>query len=368
MNLDAIDFRNGAKSKGLFTAEEMLNRLNNARNLMAENNLDALLITSSENIHYLSGFVRHRIQDLPTLLLILPHQSVLLSLESIGGHNYRNSFCESFLYRDLAHLSIYFGIYLSSVKELGIEAWSLPYGLYVTLLNTLPQMNPPHNSKNIIDTIRKIASAEEQRFYNKARGIVETSFDRGLTILSEGLSEVEMAMEIEKTLLKEASLFFPQTDTSQSYARVQSHLNTDSPLTPSSSRTLQEGDLVNVGVCLAIGNYLYQQTDSFILGTPSASQQLNLGLLKEGYALARTLIRPKTSSQQIISQIKETLKPKLADPSTLKIQLSLPGITTAHDFMLEEQMFITFEIQIAVEDRQHYQMNFYRRRSVLVHH
>ena len=52
-----FQLKNGSKAKLPFTDNEYENRLKGLREIISENNLDAVILTSMQNIAYYSGFL-----------------------------------------------------------------------------------------------------------------------------------------------------------------------------------------------------------------------------------------------------------------------------------------------------------------------
>ena len=68
---DFFQFTNGPKIPLPFSDKEYENRLKGLRKIISENNLDAVILTSLQNIAYYSGFFTAHLEDLMPVLLLL---------------------------------------------------------------------------------------------------------------------------------------------------------------------------------------------------------------------------------------------------------------------------------------------------------
>jgi len=54
---DFFSLKNGEKAKLPFSEDEYINRVNKLREVMSNNNLDMVILTSMHNIAYYTGFI-----------------------------------------------------------------------------------------------------------------------------------------------------------------------------------------------------------------------------------------------------------------------------------------------------------------------
>ncbi len=157
----------------------------------------AMLITSSANIYYLSGF-----SGSSGALIITEHEKLLCSDFRYKTQSAEQSpdwkfielagsliQCIANILRDYDFVNIAF------------ESDYINYSEYKILEeNGLIELLTP--VKNIVENIRVVKDADELTLISKAAKITDIAFNRVLEIIKPGLSEHEIAIEAEYTMLK----------------------------------------------------------------------------------------------------------------------------------------------------------------------
>ncbi|MFM2481613.1 aminopeptidase P family N-terminal domain-containing protein [Celerinatantimonas sp. YJH-8] len=359
-----IEIRNGAKSRAFFSTQEMKTRLSKARQLMEQHHLDALLLSGVGHISYFSGLVVDSREKAPTVLLILPQRSVLIAPLSVGGHSYRNSFCESWLYADFGHFLQHVQHYLSGAKRIGVASMSFSAGLLRRLATVLPSLKKALCVEVPLCALRKIKSEEEKLLYSRAEQIAKRGFEIGVSLLKEGISELDLALKIREALIFEAAYFFPQMDVSQSYSRVQSSLNTDSVIAPPSTRLLQQGDLVNLTVCPVIGHYDYPVSCSVVVGTSGEVDSAYTTSLKSVYQTFLDCVQVNIPISLLRADMKRYLEYRLKDVRNYDISIGCLDAVSGEEALGEEMRIqantiVVFSVQLSKLSYDHY-LNVYR--------
>ena len=96
---DFFQFTNGSKVPLPFSDKEYENRLKGLRKIIAENNLDAVILTSLQNIAYYSGFLYCSFGR-PYACVVTAKRSVVVSANIDAGQPGRRCYGENLIYTD----------------------------------------------------------------------------------------------------------------------------------------------------------------------------------------------------------------------------------------------------------------------------
>ena len=96
---DFFQFTNGDKVPLPFSDKEYENRLRGLRKIIEENNLDAVILTSLQNIAYYSGFLYCSFGR-QFAYVVTPKRNVVISPQLDAGQPGRRSYGENLIYTD----------------------------------------------------------------------------------------------------------------------------------------------------------------------------------------------------------------------------------------------------------------------------
>jgi len=119
---DFFQFTNGSKVPLPFSDKEYENRLKNLRKIIAEKNLDAVILTSLLNIAYYSGFLYCSFGR-PYACVVTTKLSIVVSANIDAGQPGRRCYGENLIYTDWER-DYYFKAIISlvkKVKKIGVE-------------------------------------------------------------------------------------------------------------------------------------------------------------------------------------------------------------------------------------------------------
>ena len=94
-----FQLQNGSKANLPFSDSEYENRLSKLRVLLDENGIDAVLLTSMQNIAYYSGFLYCSFGR-PYACVVTAERSVVISANIDGGQPWRRCYGENLIYTD----------------------------------------------------------------------------------------------------------------------------------------------------------------------------------------------------------------------------------------------------------------------------
>ena len=117
-----FQFNNGSKVPLPFTDEEYKNRLDGLKEIISQNNLDAVILTSMQNIAYYSGFLYCSFGR-PYACVVTSKRNIVVSANIDAGQPWRRCYGENLIYTDWERDNYLKAIIyiLKKVKKIGIE-------------------------------------------------------------------------------------------------------------------------------------------------------------------------------------------------------------------------------------------------------
>ncbi|AEB11948.1 M24 family metallopeptidase [Marinithermus hydrothermalis] len=219
--------------------------------LLQQHDLDALLVTTPENVRYLSGFSAP--QD---ARVILTQEGALLLTD--GRYTVQAREESRIPYRILGRHEL-----LEALKELlkgrvGFEAAHLPYAQYERYKATIPaEWVPTHG---LIETLRLRKTPEEIEKIRAAAALTDQAFTHILPQIRPGVREIEIALELERFLRTHGA-----EDTAFEII-VASGPRSAMPHGTASPRTIQSGELVTLDFGARVDGYHSDMTRTLAVG------------------------------------------------------------------------------------------------------
>jgi len=121
--------------------------------------------------------------------------------------------------------------------------------------------------KGDVDALRQIKSEEELEYLEKAEAIGDLAFEKILTILKPGMTELEVAAELEYQMKKAGAENFSFSTI------VASGLNSSMPHAIPGEKKLEEGDFVTMDFGCTYKGYCSDMTRTVVLGKASEKQK-----------------------------------------------------------------------------------------------
>lgn len=276
------------------------NRLKKLHQSLAEKEIDGIFISQPENRYYLSGF-----DGSSGYLLITPQNTVLatdfryLEQAKAQAPDYQifpiTGNTADWFPRLVAELSL---------NRLGFEAGDITFALYRQLSDILDkaqfhlQFVPV---EGLVESLRAIKEPAEIELIIKAAEITDSALEYIADVVHTGMTEKEVAWEIEKFLREHGSQALPFA------IIVASGPNSALPHAQPSQRRINAGEPVVIDIGAKVGGYSSDLSRTICPGTPDdtfkkvydavlGAQLTALAIIKEGMSgdeadsLARTVI------------------------------------------------------------------------------
>jgi len=256
-----------------------MNRLEKFRRLIAEKDLDGLVVSQPDNLRYLSGFTGS------CWLLISERDAVLAT-----DFRYTEQAIKQELHNWLPDLALDLGWH-----KLGFEANHTSYDAYQKLdgavrakrvnLQFLP-------TSGIVEQLRAVKEPEELVLITKAVELADAALEEAKRIVQPGATEKEVAWEIERNLRQKGSEGVPFE------IIVASGPNSALPHARPTNKAICDGEPVLIDMGARINGYCSDLSRTFFLGGANGTFQKVYGLVQEAQIAAIDGVRSGMAAAQ----------------------------------------------------------------------
>ena len=250
-----FQLKNGSKAILPFTDQEYKNRLKDLRDIISKNNLDAVILTSMQNIAYYSGFLYCSFGR-PYACIVTSKKNVVVSANIDASQPWRRCYGDNLIYTDWERDNYLKAIIslLKNVKRVGIEYDHLTLERHKNLKEALE--NP-----ELVDIApfvmlkRMIKSKEEISLIKSGAKIADIGGEALVKEIKVGASEIDIAMVGRDAMEKAIVKFHPNSELRDTWVWFQSGINTDGAHNPVTTRKLKRGDILSLNTFPMISGY-----------------------------------------------------------------------------------------------------------------
>jgi len=255
---DFFTLKNGDKVKLPFTEKEYQRRLDNLRNVMNNNNLDMIILTSMHNIAYYTGFIYCSFGR-PYGCVITKNKISTISANIDASQPWRRSHSDYVIYTDWKRDN-YLKAIVSIIgrdeppKNIGIENDHVTLDIkekFTSLFNFSKFFDV---SKNLMK-LRMIKSKEEIEIIKNGARIADIGGEEIVNNIKVGASELEIAIAGRDRMEREIAKTYPDAEYMDTWVWFQSGINTDGAHNPKTSRKLLSGDILSLNTFPMISGY-----------------------------------------------------------------------------------------------------------------
>lgn len=325
-----------------------LERVNKLQIRLAEQKLDALIVTNRSNVRYLSGFTG----SAGMLTIGLDFQNLITDGRyDIQAHHQTKGFNIRITRRPLRTAASI--LRRKRAKRIGVEAMSLTMARKDELAHELRDLpGRLSGTKGLVEELRVVKDVDEIATLQQAISLTDNAYAHTLTLLRPGVTEKDLALEME---------WFMRTNGADSLSFsiiVASGARSALPHGIASEKKIAHGDLVTLDFGALIDGYHADLTRTVTIGKPKQrSRQLyrtvydaqqraiaaatNGMLAKKLDAVARTAIKEKGLGKFFTHALGHGLGLDIHEAPTLSNQ--------SKD-LLQPNMVVTIEPGIYVPD------------------
>ena len=267
---------------------------------MSRRELAAILISQPENRRYLSGFTGSA-----GFLLVTDHDAILATdFRYTEQATIQAPDCN--IWQTTGALSAWLPELITNLNDgrLGFEDRHVTFTMYHQLSSVLQEARPGIDLvpvEGLVESLRAIKEPEEIEFITRAVEITDRAFETVTGTLQPGMTEKEVAWELERALREYGSQAIPFD------VIIASGLNAALPHAKPSERRIQSGEPVVIDMGGRVEGYCSDLSRTICLGTPDdtfkqvystvlKAQSTAIAGIKEGMsghdadALARVII------------------------------------------------------------------------------
>jgi Xaa-Pro aminopeptidase len=159
----------------------------------------------------------------------------------------------------------------------------------------------PIPSKGMINDIRLIKTPEELQFIRDAAAIADQAFHYIINFISPGITEVEVALELERYIRKHGA-------ENAFEIIVASGVRSSMPHGHASSKAIEDGDLVTLDFGAKINGYHSDMTRTLGVGVISEENQRMYAAVLEAQEAALEALKPGKNGQEVDALVRSILK------------------------------------------------------------
>jgi creatinase len=300
---------NGSKVPLTFSDAEFERRLSGLRRIMAEKDLDAVVLTSYQGIKYYSDFL-FTYFGRSYALVVTPDDEVSVTANIDAGMPWRRSRGENIVYTDWRRDNYQFGVQ-EALRQRGITAKRLGVENDTLTLDGRAKLQAVFEGAELVDVAqdamrqRMIKSAEEIEVIKHGARIGDLGGEAIRGAIREGISEYEVALVGTEAMVHEIARTFPDSEIRDTWVWFQSGINTDGAHNWPTTRKLQRGDILSLNCFPMTSGYYTALERTLFLGEPDARSLELWNVNVEVHRRGLELIKPGAVCKDIAAELNE---------------------------------------------------------------
>lgn len=301
-----IQIPNGPKVRPTFSAAEMNRRLGLLRAHMAEQSIDAVVLTSIHNINYYSDFLYCSFGR-SYAVVVTPETSILITANIDGGQAHRRALGENLIYTDWKRDSYVVAVQQalpSKARRIGLENDHVHLDMMRKFQHTRPDAEWVDIAAATMK-MRMIKSEEEIALIKIGAQVADIGGAACVGAIGEGVAEYEVALASTDAMVREIARRVPHSELRDTWTWFQSGINTDGAHNPVTTRRIQRGDILSLNCFPMIAGYYTALERTLFWGEPSKRHlqlwEINCQVHRRGLEL----IKPGARCCDIAAELNE---------------------------------------------------------------
>ena len=308
MRPQRFTYHNGNKAPLAFSNSEYENRLRTLRDLMAQNGLEAVLLTSMHNIAYYSGFLYCSFGR-PYACVVTATDCTTISANIDAGQPWRRCYGENLVYTDWQRDNYWRAVLhvIGAKASIGYEADHLTLAQHEKLSATFANAT----FKDIAPAVmakRMVKSPAEIDLISHGARIADIGGAAIRDAIKTGTREIDVAIAGRNAMELEIARSFPDAEYRDTWVWFQSGLNTDGAHNPVTGRTLQQGDILSLNAFPMINGYYTALERTLFLGEPDAASLKIWQANVDAHEIGLAAIKPGATCSGICARVNDFFK------------------------------------------------------------
>ena len=264
---------------------------------LASRKIDGLIVSSSANVRYLSGYAGSN-----GLMLIVPAEAHFFTDPRYAAEIAATITCKSHVAKETLILAAAATIKRKRLRRIGFEPSWMNLDQYVSLKKALPPGASLHPVSSLVEDLRAVKSPAEIALIRRSVLANSEAFARTMKRVRVGLSELEVAAELEfqmKTLGCEKPAFDTIVAAGERSALPHAH---------PSSRRIQESELLLIDMGATLEGYTSDMTRMAYTGTPPRRVRELYRAVLEAQLAGLNAVRPGVPVFKVDAAARDVLK------------------------------------------------------------
>jgi len=301
-----IKIPNGEKAIPTFSAGEMQRRLFQLRELLVQNDLDAVLLTSYHNINYYADYLYCYFGRSYGLVVTRTDQISISANIDYGMPN-RRTFGDNLVYTDWQRDNFYVAVrelVPMNAKRVGIEFDHVNLTQRVKLEAALPNVTFVDVAPGTMQR-RMLKSPEEIEIIRSGARTADIGGAAVAAAIKENVPEYEVALAGTQAMVREIARAYPNAELQDTWVWFQSGINTDGAHNAVTSRRVQKGDILSLNCFPMISGYYtaLERTLFFDHADDASLKYWNVNI--EVHRRGLELIKPGARCMDIANELNE---------------------------------------------------------------
>lgn len=295
----------------IFTSVDIDGRQRRVQRRLADVGVSAALLTSADNVYYLSGLPLLSEWGRP-MWLVVPAQGaptlIGAEIERENMQEYAKT-CSVVTYQD--EMNVRFAAVQAAVKALG-SAERLGLERTAVTVDVFDSVTEAVGSRETVDVgglleaERVVKSPAELELLRTAGQVAKVGADAFLAALSLGTTELSIASSAVAAMDRALGALAP-TAASSSYAYCQLGDHSLTPHLHPTGRRLERGELVALNVFPVVWGYCVELERTLVFGEPSEQQAKHLEILDESFQTGKCAYRPRRRFDEVHAEAMSVL-------------------------------------------------------------
>ena len=299
---------NGEKQQLTFSDAEFERRLSGLRRIMAEKNLDAVILTSYQGIKYYSDFL-FTYFGRSYGMVVTADDTCTITANIDAGMPWRTSYGENIVYTDWNRDNFYYALQqalsqrgISSPGRLGIEDDTVSLQILRRLQDAFPGAELVDVSQDAMRQ-RMIKSGEEVAVIRESARIGDIGGEAIRDAVHAGVTEYEVALAGTQAMTREIARTFPHREVRDTWVWFQSGINTDGAHNWATTRKVQEHDILSLNAFPMPTGYYTALERTLFFGEPDEESLRLWNINVEVHRAGIELIKPGAVCKDIAHEL-----------------------------------------------------------------